>query len=83
MNSMREFSIDRKLALLFRWLLGYLSDSPEPILAQRSPGHRLGLAIAKWIADVHHAMIRVHSQGAVGTVFGVTFPLSAEARVSG
>jgi heavy metal sensor kinase len=41
-------------------------------------GAGLGLAIAKWIADVHHAVISVQSREGEGTVFAVVFPLLSE-----
>jgi signal transduction histidine kinase len=41
-------------------------------------GAGLGLAIAKWIADVHHAVISVQSREGEGTVFAVVFPLMSE-----
>jgi signal transduction histidine kinase len=41
-------------------------------------GAGLGLAIAKWIADVHHGVISVQSREGEGTVFAVVFPLLSE-----
>jgi heavy metal sensor kinase len=38
-------------------------------------GSGLGLSIAKWIADTHHAEITVASQPGKGTTFKVVFPL--------
>jgi len=40
-------------------------------------GFGLGLAIAKWIAEVHKAEISVQSQEDVGSAFTVVFPVSA------
>ncbi len=40
----------------------------------RSEGAGLGLSIAKWIADVHHARITVESESGGGTVVSVRFP---------
>lgn len=37
-------------------------------------GAGLGLAIAKWIADIHHAAISVESTEGRGTTFRVVFP---------
>jgi signal transduction histidine kinase len=34
----------------------------------------LGLAIAKWIADVHQAELIVESEAGAGSVFTVAFP---------
>ncbi|HEU4618916.1 MAG TPA: HAMP domain-containing sensor histidine kinase [Gammaproteobacteria bacterium] len=42
----------------------------------RAPGAGLGLAIARWIADVHHATIAIDSAPGRGTVVAVTFPLA-------
>jgi heavy metal sensor kinase len=42
-------------------------------------GAGLGLAIAKWIADVHHAEIFVESAIGSGAAFTVVFPLEAQA----
>jgi signal transduction histidine kinase len=42
----------------------------------RVPGAGLGLAIAKWIADVHQATISVQSAEGRGTTFHVVFPLA-------
>jgi len=39
-------------------------------------GSGLGLSIAKWIADTHHAEISVVSERDKGSTFRVTFPLS-------
>ncbi len=41
-------------------------------------GSGLGLSIAKWIAETHHARLSVCSEENKGTMFGVTFPLRAE-----
>ena len=46
----------------------------DPARAQ-GDGAGLGLAIAKWIADVHHAVLSVDSQPGGGTVFTAVFPL--------
>ena len=45
----------------------------DPSRSQEGAG--LGLAIAKWIADVHHANLSVESELGVGTAFTVVFPL--------
>ena len=37
-------------------------------------GAGLGLSIVKWIADVHHARLHVHSEIGEGTTFTVIFP---------
>jgi len=39
-------------------------------------GNGLGLSIAKWIAETHHAELRVASEERAGTTFRLTFPLS-------
>lgn len=39
-------------------------------------GNGLGLAIAKWIADLHHAELLVDSEQQKGSVFRVVFPRS-------
>ena len=46
----------------------------DPARAQ-GDGAGLGLAIAKWIADVHHGVLSVDSQPGRGTVFTAVFPL--------
>lgn len=38
-------------------------------------GYGLGLAIAKYIADMHHASIKVESEPGRGSIFLITFPL--------
>ena len=45
-------------------------------------GFGLGLAIAKWIADVHQATISVESKEKVGSVFKILFPVSVGNRAS-
>jgi len=40
-------------------------------------GNGLGLSIAKWIAETHHAQLLVASEERIGTTFRLTFPLSA------
>jgi signal transduction histidine kinase len=40
----------------------------------RGEGAGLGLSIAQWIADVHHAQLNLRSGGAGGTVAEVRFP---------
>jgi len=42
----------------------------------RSDGAGLGLAIAKWIADAHHAQIALDSEVGRGTIVTIRFPLS-------
>ncbi len=44
-----------------------VSDSNEA-------GSGLGLSIARWIAEAHHANLSVHSQPGEGSVFEVAFP---------
>jgi heavy metal sensor kinase len=44
-------------------------------------GSGLGLAMAKWIADVHKAGLSVESTENIGSVFQVVFPVLAEAQV--
>ena len=42
---------------------------------RRSPaGYGLGLALCKWIAEVHHASLTVKSAPGKGSVFTVIFP---------
>ena len=41
-------------------------------------GAGLGLAIAKWIADIHNAVIAVESAEGRGTTFRVVFPVIVE-----
>jgi len=38
-------------------------------------GSGFGLAIAKWIAEMHHADLSVVSEENKGTTFRITFPL--------
>lgn len=45
----------------------------DPSRSQEGAG--LGLAIAKWIADVHRANLTVESEPGVGSTFTVVFPL--------
>lgn len=40
----------------------------------RTPGTGLGLAMAKWVADMHGARIDIADNAPQGTVFTVTFP---------
>ncbi len=42
-----------------------------------SEGAGLGLSIAQWIADAHHAVIQVASTPGTGSVFTVEFPREA------
>jgi heavy metal sensor kinase len=44
--------------------------------SRNEEGMGLGLAIAKWIADVHHAAFRVESEENRGTLFQVIFTLA-------
>jgi heavy metal sensor kinase len=39
-------------------------------------GSGLGLSIAKWIAEMHHANLSVRCEENKGTTFGIVFPLS-------
>ena len=43
--------------------------------SRSTDGAGLGLAIAKWIADIHHADLTVESQLGVGSAFTLVFPL--------
>lgn len=43
-------------------------------------GAGLGLSIAKWIADAHHAQVQVEAEENTGAVFRVAFPLLASDR---
>jgi len=43
---------------------------------READGAGLGLAIARWIADVHSARIDVGSEPAVGTRVTLSFPLA-------
>jgi two-component system phosphate regulon sensor histidine kinase PhoR len=45
----------------------------DKIRSRESGGAGLGLAIAKWIADVHRARIEVHSALEKGSAFCVVF----------
>lgn len=45
-------------------------------------GAGLGLAIAKWIAEVHQARLTVTSQLQQGTVFRLDVPVCSESAVS-
>jgi signal transduction histidine kinase len=40
-------------------------------------GSGLGLSIAKWIAEMHHANLSVRSEQNKGTAFWIVFPLFA------
>jgi two-component system, OmpR family, heavy metal sensor histidine kinase CusS len=40
-------------------------------------GNGLGLAIARWIADAHHAELTVESSPLNGSIFQISFPVSA------
>jgi signal transduction histidine kinase len=44
-------------------------------------GAGLGLAIAKWIAEMHHADLFVASELHKGTIFRVVFPVSTESSL--
>jgi signal transduction histidine kinase len=44
------------------------------VARQETDGAGLGLAIAHWIADAHHARIDIRSTAAVGTRVAVAFP---------
>jgi heavy metal sensor kinase len=39
-------------------------------------GNGLGLSIAKWIAEIHQAQLKVSSQERAGSIFSLTFPIS-------
>jgi signal transduction histidine kinase len=45
--------------------------------AHRAEGAGLGLAIARWITDVHGASIAITSEPEAGTRVTITFPLVA------
>jgi signal transduction histidine kinase len=47
----------------------------------RETGTGLGLSIAQWIAEAHHASIRVDSAVGQGSTFEVHLPLHQETRV--
>jgi len=51
----------------------YRADAAQ---SRRSEGAGIGLALAKWIADAHHAEIRVISTPSTGTTVSVAFPSS-------
>jgi signal transduction histidine kinase len=51
-----------------------LARADDPSRSQVE-GTRLGLAIAKWIAEIHHAEISVTSEERKGTTFKLAFPL--------
>lgn len=46
--------------------------------SRSTDGAGLGLAIAKWIADIHHAGLTVESQLGVGSAFTLVFPLQRD-----
>jgi signal transduction histidine kinase len=48
----------------------------DKVRSREEDGFGLGLAIAKWIVDVHRATIRVESKQGVGSTFTVSFPIS-------
>lgn len=52
------------------------------MVGSASDGAGLGLAIAKWIVEAHHAEIRVHSAAGAGTRMTVVFPPAGRPDVS-
>jgi signal transduction histidine kinase len=46
--------------------------------SRETPGAGLGLAIARWITEVHGGTIGVESQVGVGSVFRVSLPVLQE-----
>jgi len=47
----------------------------------QTEGAGLGLAIAKWIAEMHHAELTVSSRLKMGTVFQLDVPICSEAPI--
>jgi two-component system heavy metal sensor histidine kinase CusS len=45
-------------------------------------GNGLGLAIARWIADAHHAELTVESIPQNGSIFQIRFPVAVETRIA-
>jgi signal transduction histidine kinase len=54
----------------------------DPDRARDTQGAGLGLALAKWIADRHHATITVKSRVGEGARFAITFPVRTADRSS-
>jgi heavy metal sensor kinase len=67
----RDTGIGIPAALLPRVFERFFRADPSRAEAE---GAGLGLAIAKWIADMHHASISVESTEGRGSVFRVLFP---------
>lgn len=49
---------------------------------ERGQGAGLGLSIAQWIADAHHAHIEITSGNSTGTRVEVRFPVASEGRAT-
>jgi signal transduction histidine kinase len=60
-----------------RFYRGNAARTRDP--AGASEGAGLGLSIARWIADEHHASIRIRSDAGRGTRVVVEFPLALDA----
>ena len=52
----------------------------DPSRSRNAGGYGLGLSVAKWIADRHHAGIEVESTEDTGSVFRVSFPSNLDFR---
>jgi heavy metal sensor kinase len=51
----------------------------DVVRSRETPGAGLGLAIARWITEIHGGTIAAESQPGVGSVFHVRLPAAAEA----
>lgn len=67
----RDTGIGIPAALLPRVFERFFRADPSRTQVE---GAGLGLAIAKWVADTHHASISVESAEGLGTTFRVVFP---------